>query len=230
MLGFGDFMFGRTGWQAPTATWLGGTGADSAGPLTLTGLNIGPLNVGSDDRIVIVGIWSEGSSDTFTPTVNGNSGTAVGVTLASNGKAQFFAFPNIVSTTADVSVSFGLTYNHTIGVWTVVYAGGSAAVYTGAYRSVNNTNGPIYISVTPYANGVILGMANKGGSGTTPNAWTGTNAPVTDATINKGGSGSNRYGHLNNTTAVASSIGVTGSDSNKALGEIVLCISAVPFY
>lgn len=230
MLGFGDFMFGRTAWQAPTATWLGGTGANSSGPLTLTGLNIGPLNAGSEDRIVIVGVWSESSSDTQTPTVNGSSGTAVGLTQSVYGKAQFFAFYNIVSATADVSVSFGLSTNHTIGVWTVIYAGGSAAVYTGGNRAVNNTNGPIYINITPYANGVILGMANKGGSSTTPNAWTGTNAPVTDATINKGGGGSNRYGHLNNTTAVASSIGVTGSDSNKSLSELVLCISPIPFY
>jgi hypothetical protein len=230
MLGFGDFMFGRTGWQAPTATWISGTGANSAGPLTLTGLNIGPLNVGSDDRIVIVGVWSENSSDTITPTVNSISGTAVGVTQSIYGRAQFFAFYDIASTTANVSVSFGLSTNHTIGVWTVIYAGGSAAVYTGAYRAVNNTNGPIYINITPYANGVILGMANKGGSPSTPNAWTGTNAPATDATVNKGGSGSNRYGHLNNTTAVASSIGITGSDSNKSLTQIVLCISAIPFY
>ena len=228
MLGFGDFMFGRTAWQAPTATWLGGTGS-YGNSNSLSSLSIGGLNAGSEDRIVIVGVVSEATSDVPTVTVGGFSGVAVGVSTTFYCLITYYAFYNIAATTVNVAATFTQTTNHSIGVWKVIFAGGSSAVYTGRQASFNNTNGPISATITTYTNGVILGMATKPQSSTTPSTWSGTNAPVTDATVSNG-RGSNRYGHLNATTGASSTISVTGSDSNKALSENLLAISPIPFY
>lgn len=222
-LGFNGSVYQKS---PMSATWRGSAGGTGTS-LSMTAVPIGFLNPATDKRIVVVGIISNLNTNTPTAvTIGGTAATAVGVISNTFGFLRYYYVPNLTAQTADISVTFPSSGNNTIGVWTVISSAGASAVFAGAQAAANNSNS-ITATITPYANGTILGMATKNNSGTTPNAWTGTNAPVSDATQTNG-TGSNRYGHKNSTTAVSSAITVTGNDSNKAIAQNLLVIQPAP--